>query len=351
MAFTARSQTISTPNGFQIRTGVNLAMWLSQSEKRGIEREQYITEKDIDLIAEMGFDHVRLPVDEVQLWDEDLSPNPEAFELMHRAIRWSLDNDLRVIVDLHIIRSHYFNAESNPLWTDPLEQEKLVLMWKQLSDELRQYPLSYVAYELLNEAVAEDHDDWNKLIAKLVKSIRETEPARTIVIGSNLWQGTETFPALKVPQNDPNIILSFHYYRPFGLTHYKAPWTQLYGYEGPVHYPGEVVTKKDQTAHSEEFFRDIQWAIGYWDKERIQEEIGIAIQVSRELGLPLYCGEFSVYHAAPVEDALRWYRDVTAVFRENNIAFCHWEYKYRDGFPIVNEDLEPLQPLVEILTE
>ena len=147
-------------------------------------------------------------------------------------------------MDLHIIRSHYFNAESNPLWTDPAEQDKLVNLWEQLSEELHRYTNDFVAYELMNEAVADDHDDWNKLIAKLVKSLRVNEPERTIVIGSNRWQGTETFPALKVPENDQNIILSFHHYRPFGFTHYKAPWTQLHGYNGPVHYPGEVVLRK-----------------------------------------------------------------------------------------------------------
>ncbi|NQU84542.1 MAG: cellulase family glycosylhydrolase [Mariniphaga sp.] len=60
-------------------------------------------------------------------------------------------------------------------------------------------------------------------MAKLVISLRENEAERTIVIGSNKWQGTETFPALKVPEKDENIILSFHHYRPFGFTHYKTP--------------------------------------------------------------------------------------------------------------------------------
>jgi endoglucanase len=346
---TVRAQTIRTPNGFQVRTGVNLALWLSQSEKRGPEREQFIMESDVENIASMGFDHVRLPVDEVQLWDEHETRHEEAFRLLHNAIKWSLDRNLRIIVDLHIIRSHYFNAASNPLWTDPAEQEKLVRLWQQLSGELFGYPNDYVAYELLNEAVADEDEEWNLLIAKLVRSLREKEPERTIVIGSNRWQGTETFPALEVPPNDENIILSFHHYRPFGLTHYKAPWTQMSGYNGPVHYPGEVISKEDQDKLSPDFLNNISWAIGYWNKQRMFEDINVAITAARELGLPLYCGEFSVYYTAPREDAIRWYRDVTGIFRENNIAFCHWEYK--DGFPVVDEDLKPLRPLVDILTE
>lgn len=349
LAELSTAQNIKTPNGFQIRTGINLALWLSQSEKRGIEREQFVVESDIENIASMGFDHVRLPIDEVQFWDESEIQMADAFKLMHNAIKWSMDRNLRVIVDLHIIRSHYFNAESNPLWTDPTEQEKLVNLWKQLSEELLNYPNNFVAYELMNEAVADDHNDWNNLIAKLVKSLRGNEPERTIVIGSNRWQGTETFPALKVPENDENIILSFHYYSPFGLTHYKAPWTQLKGYDGPVNYPGEVVTKKDQKEYSEEFIKNISWAIGHWDKSRMFDEMNSAITVAKKLNLPLYCGEFGVYHTAPKDAAIRWYRDVTEIFKENNIAFCHWNYK--NGFPIVDKDLKPLQPLVDILTK
>jgi endoglucanase len=296
----------------------------------------------------MGFDYVRLPIDEVQMWDENGNKHPEAFKLMNNAIKWSMDRKLRVIVDLHIIRSHFFNARSNPLWENPAEQEKLVNLWEQLSGELKKYPTNFVAYELMNEAVANNDDDWNKLIAKLFKSLRKIEPERTIVVGSNKWQGTETFPALKVPEKDKNIILSFHYYRPFGFTHYKTPWSQLSGYNGPVHYPGEVVTKEDQKL-SKDYFKDLGWAIGYWDKNRIMEEINVALQVARKLELPLFCGEFGVYPTSPKEDAIRWYSDITDIFRENNIAFCHWEYK--GDFPIVDKNLKPFQPLVNILTK
>ena len=340
-------QPIKTPNGFQLRTGVNVAIWLSQTEKRGAERAEFITEPDFENIASMGFDHIRLPIDEVQFWDEEGDTEPEAFKLLHNAIGWSLERNLRVIVDLHIIRSHYFNAESNPLWDDPAEQEKLVKLWQHLSKELKKYPVDYVAYELMNEAVADDHEDWNKLIAKLVTSLRKNEPERTIVIGSNKWQGTETFPFLKVPENDKNIILSFHHYRPFGLTHYKTSWTGMAGYNGPVHYPGETITK-EELARQPEFKNDISWAIGYWDKKRMLEDINVPIKVAKKLRLPLYCGEFGVYYTAPKPDANRWYTDVTDIFRENNIAFAHWDYK--TTFGIVDKNNKPIQPVVDILT-
>lgn len=349
LADLSMGQDIKTTNGFQIRTGVNIGLWLSQSEKRGIEREQFIVQSDFDTIVSIGFDHIRLPIDEEQFWDRNGEKQTDAFKLLHNAINWAISANLRVIVDLHIIRSHYFNAESNLLWTDPLEQDKLVNLWKQLSEELHIYPNDFVAYELMNEAVADEHDDWNNLIELLHGSLRKTEAERTIVIGSNRWQGVETFPYLKVPVNDKNIILSFHYYHPHAFTHYKTSWTIMKDYKGPVYYPGEVVPEKELEGYSDEYKSNISWAIGYYDKNIMLEEINSAINVARELELPLFCGEYGVYPTAPKDAALRWYQDVTDIFRENNIAFCHWAYK--GDFPIVGLQSTPIYPLVNILSK
>jgi len=62
-------RSYDTTSHFVIRTGVNVSHWLSQSEKRGEERRNYVTQSNFDTIASIGFDHVRIPVDEVQLWD------------------------------------------------------------------------------------------------------------------------------------------------------------------------------------------------------------------------------------------------------------------------------------------
>jgi len=59
--------------------------------------------------------------------------------------------------------------------------------------ELRQYPNEKLAYEILNEAVAKDSEDWNKVFNKVLAAIRTREPGRIIVLGSNMWQGPKHF--------------------------------------------------------------------------------------------------------------------------------------------------------------
>ena len=97
-------------NNVRIERGTNVSHWLAQSKERGEARASHIQEYAFARLDSLGFDFVRLPIDEVQFWDEEGNKLPEAWQLMHNAIRWTEKHHLRTIVDLHIIRSHYFNA-------------------------------------------------------------------------------------------------------------------------------------------------------------------------------------------------------------------------------------------------
>ena len=74
---------------FTISRGVNISHWLSQSQKRGQQRQAYFTKKDVAYIAGLGYDHIRLTIDEEQMWDESGNKEKEAFTLLNNAIKWS----------------------------------------------------------------------------------------------------------------------------------------------------------------------------------------------------------------------------------------------------------------------
>ena len=158
-------------NDFCIKKGTNLSHWLSQSEERGEQRWNHIGEADFARLDSLGFDFVRLPIDEVQFWDEAGNQLPEAWQLLKKALDWATKHHLRTIVDLHTIRTHHFNAvnegngSANTLFTSEKAQQGLINMWYQLSDVLKGYSNDSVAYELMNEPVADDHEQWNRLVA------------------------------------------------------------------------------------------------------------------------------------------------------------------------------------------
>ena len=325
-------------SSFHIKKGTNLGHWLSQSQQRGEERQKFITEKDIKFIDSIGFDHIRLPIDEEQMWDENEKRHDDAFALMQNCLEWSRKAGLRVIIDLHILRSHYFNAQEKPLWTKVEEQDKFIRLWKDLSGSLHVWPNSMVAYEFMNEPVADDAEQWNVLLARVADSIRSWEPQRVLVIGSNRWQSAATFDQLRIPANDTNIVLSFHFYEPMVLTHYQAWWTDLKDFKGEVNYPGQIVLNTKDPKYMKVYNRDT-----------LLKMMQKPIHLADSLKLPLYCGEFGVYKEFFPAAKLAWYTDMVSIFNEYNIAYANWNYK-SDEFGIVDVNMKPLEPIIKILT-
>lgn len=332
---------------FTIQRGTNISHWLSQSSRRGEERSAWFIKKDVEFLAGIGFDHLRIPIDEEQMWNEDGSKEAEAFQLLNNSLDWCAEYNLRAIVDLHILRSHHFNAKVKPLWTEPAAKERFFQNWRDLSAELEKRPVSMVAYELMNEAVADDPEDWNKLIEKAVAVIRENEPDRVIVIGSNRWQSADTFDELRLPENDPHILLSFHMYEPFALTHHTASWTNIRDYDGPVHYPGVTVQETDLKEFSVEVQKALKGQVRHYDKDSILKHFEKPLALTKETDLPLYCGEWGCLPTVPEEDRKQWYRDMRAVLESSGFAWATWDYK--GGFGIVDKDGAPVQNLIDVL--
>lgn len=325
-----------TPNGFVVRRGTNVSHWLSQSRRRGEERRRFFTREDVALAAKLGFDHLRIPVDEEQLFDEAGRPIEEAFGLLDAALDWCAEHELRAIVDLHILRSHHFNEREKPLWTEPAAQERFLGLWRQLSARLARRPVGQVAYELMNEPVADDPADWNRLAGRAVEVVREREPRRTLVIGSNMWQSASTFDRLRLPDGDRNVLPSFHFYTPMPLTHYGAGWTKVGEYRGPVRYPGEVVAEADLAGLPADLVGAIGRGDRHFDRSVLEERIAKPIALARATSLPLYCGEWGALPSLPRADRLRWYADFRGVLEKYGIGWATWDWK--GGFGVVDRE-------------
>jgi endoglucanase len=305
---------------FRIRRGTNISHWLSQTKQRAAAS---FTETDARRLKGWGFDHVRLPVDEVHLWTEAGYPDAGGFRVLDAALDWCADAGLRAVVDLHILRSHYFMQEDNPpLFANPREAAKFVELWLELSHRLQARPTGMVAYELLNEAVARNHADWNRVASAAFTALREVEPARTIVLGSNWFNVPENFDRLWIP-DDPHTILTFHFYKPMLVTHYQASWTDTPLYNGRVQYPGKVALDPVPAAIAK---YDVEY-----DRAAMVRDIAWPLAKRKETGHALYCGEFGCLNKAPLAARQAWYRDILSVFAEHDIAWANWDYRGHFG--------------------
>lgn len=329
----------------ELNKGMNLGGFLSQCCHEETHYASFIQEQDIRQIAAWGFDHVRLPIDYEIFETLEGEIIERGFQRVHQVVRWCINSNLNIILDLHKAYGYDFNdagnSKKNSLFQSDVLMFRFIRLWSRIAEQFGNY--RNVAFELLNEVVEKENaKGWNKLIKMTLSEIRKVNASAPVIYGGIQWNSVKTLKYLDKPQ-DENVIFTFHFYEPLLFTHQKAPWVAAMNPEETVVYPesmeyywlrsgklgfqGEVVTLAKSQTMGEEFIT-----------EMIQE----AVDASDKAGVSLYCGEFGVIDRAPVEDTLRWFVDVNRVFKKNHIGFAVWTYKKMD-FGIIEEHYAPIK--------
>ncbi len=343
--FSCKAQLLKTvgQTSFEYEKGINISAWLSQtSVGAGPERVNYFNYEDFLQLKDLGFDHIRLPVAEDILYQEDGKKNKETFQLIHNVIEWCEKNNMRIILDLHDLNVSR-QLKSKPgqisLWESKDAQDHFINLWEQLSIEFKKYPNELLAYELLNEPVAPDPEIWNKLSEKTIHALRKLEPNRVIFLGSNKFNSVTTFLQLKVPEGDPNIILSFHYYHPGLLTHYNVnSYENTEGVSGlKLNYPGALVLQNQINALDEKSRIKLKQMNGFYDRQKLEDKLKDVFQKAKETGLRIHCGEFgSNFKYSDLSLQRRWIQDMVSIFKKHDIPYTVWGY--RRNFGVFDDD-------------
>ncbi|WP_022747752.1 glycoside hydrolase family 5 protein [Lachnobacterium bovis] len=316
----------------ELRSGINLGGFLSQCEQTKEHYEEFITQKDLEKIAKWGFDHVRLPIDYEVFETEDAHEKPSGYERVRRVVEWAKENNLDIILDLHKAYGYDFNnagEEANSLFKNTKLQDRFVSLWDKISKDFCVY--DNVAFELLNEVVEEENAAaWNELIARTVKTIRRNAPDTYIIYGGIQWNSAKTLKYLEKPVDD-KILFTFHFYEPLLFTHQKAYWVKTMNREWVVSYPGTMEEYYQKSKILGDQGKTVyESGLDYIGINLIEDLVQDAIDVADNAGVRLYCGEFGVIDQAPIEDTLRWFRDVNEVFEKHDIGFAIWNYKEKD---------------------
>lgn len=341
-------KSVAETNNFEIHKGINIASWLSTPKYSGDSRVAFFNEEDVKLLSNLGFDHIRLLIDEVVLWEENGTKiRTYGFDLLHNAIGWCAKYGMKAIVDLHITRNHRFTLPENILFTDPNEPAKFVKLWEDLSDELSKYPNSLVAYELLNEPCSGDAENWNCVSTLATNAIRVKEADRTIVVGVCAKNGsTPQYSALKLPSTH-KILMTFHFYGPYLLTYYGAQSTTGGRKDIPIQYPGQLVSDEWISALPSNWQSTGQRV---YTKETLATSILQGINRAKALNVPVFLGEFGTWNVTPEPARTNWYRDVIAILEENNTPYTSFDYKGA-GYSVVSEDRQVRYPeIVSLIT-
>ncbi|MCW5954484.1 MAG: cellulase family glycosylhydrolase, partial [Propionibacteriaceae bacterium] len=183
-------------------------------------REEFIAEQDFALIAQAGFDHVRLPINARGVITDDGEFLPGGFELIDRAIDWSERHGLRIMLDLHGAPGGQTgtNIDDSPnrlpeLFMHRRHRDRTIELWREIARRYRDRD-AVLGYDLLNEPLPEEWQhryeaELVRLYRDLTAAIREVDDRHLLVYEGSHW-ATNWTPLRE--RFDDNQLLQFHRY-------------------------------------------------------------------------------------------------------------------------------------------
>ncbi len=305
--------------------------------------ENYITQKDIDYIASLGMDHIRLGFDQIVLEEYE---NPGVYreciwKIFDNFISWCENAGCNIVLNMHKAIGNYCDVQEDRKLLDcPDLQERFIKVWEAFED--RYAEKKEIAFEILNEVKYVDPAQWNDLAERTVAAIRKKNPVRKIIIGSIGFNAAHTLKDLKV-YDDPNIMYTWHFYTPFEFTHQRGvlQGDPLY-YNRDMEYPGDIEKYRD--FHKTLYGRENAYPeFTRMDKDFLRAAMAPAFEFAEaHPDKIVWCGEFGTIRHCKIEYRENYMRDVISLLKEHNMAYCCWNYLStpNDGnrFSLVDDD-------------
>ena len=320
--------------------GVNLGGWISQFDAYSEEHfSSFIREEDIRSIKELGFDHVRVPVDYIVLSDDSGNMREEGFGYLDRCLSWCRKYDLRMLIDLHECYGYSFDPlkkdmDREKFFYDEDLQERFFDLWKEI---LSRYAgeSDRVAFEPLNEVVLPSVlEAWNNILSRFIALVRSYSKDSWIVVGGVNYNNVLSVPLLSVPLDD-RIVYNFHCYEPMVFSHQGAYWVEGMPLDYRVGYPRTLEEYRNESIRLSENLAGAVFVEGISEiGEGFFRDIFLpAVEKAKKDNVPLYCGEYGVIDKADNRDKIRWLRDIHKAFASFEIGSALWNYREKDfGF-------------------
>ena len=240
-----------------------------------IYRRNYVNEKDIKTIADLGYNSIRLPFHYALFYDTlTASLNEQGFALLDTFLVWCKTYSLPVILDMHCApggQSKDNIADGDGvearLWTDKANQDLTVAVWKEIA---RRYANEswIIGYDLLNEPVLPQgytNQTLRNFYIRLINGVRSEDANHIVFIEGNNYA---TNFDLLTPPMAANMVYAFH---------------------------------------------------KYWN-ETTEATIQYLLNIRSQYDVPLWLGESG-------ENSNTWFRETINLMETNNIGWNWWTHK------------------------
>jgi len=236
-------------------------------------RDTFIQEKDIELLANLGLNHLRVPFPSHLFWNETTNlPTDEGFVYLDRIIEWGKKYDLYVILDLHEAPGGQIDGE---LWSNyEVNKTRTLDIWRRIASRYAVEP-TVGGYDILNEPlITNQAEQWKlrDLYLAVTQAIRLVDSNHLLFFegnwyASSFWELTDGTPS-ENDRWDSNMAFSHHVY-----------WVPL---------PSQTT---------------------FWVND-----------IATKMNIPVWCGEGG-------ENSNHWIADWIQDCVNNQMGWCFWTYK------------------------
>lgn len=321
------------------------------------QRNDPFRESDFEIMADLGFDFVRLPMsywcwsdpnDWRQLQEDKLAE-------IDQAVEFGKQYGVHVSINFHRGPGYSVDRSAEEpfnLWRDAEAQEAFNYHWKHFAERYKGRPNREVSFNLLNEPATLTSERTSVLseetyvaVAKgAADAIRSVDPNR-LIISDGLWWARDPIPGLI----DLNIAQSTRGYEPMQVSHYGASW--VFGGETwpeptwPLQQVREAEFRWASPVLQEHYRKKLEgWGISPempWNKERLKLQLIDPWVKLQQQGVGVHVGEFGAFNKTPHKVVLAWYRDMLSLWKDAGWGWAMWNL--RGGFGVMDSNREDVK--------
>jgi endoglucanase len=276
----------------------------------------YYNEEDFQMMSDLGFDFVRLPLS-YRFWIKDDDPfriDADKIAPVDEAVRWGEKYGIHVNIGFH--RGPGFCIHDKPgrpglqepfdLWKDEEALNCFVLHWVTFAKRYRGESAGNVSFNMLNESARVSPEAHAKVMRAATRAVHEISPDR-ICICDGLGGGNYPMAELGDLARE-NVAQSCRGYIPSGISHYRASWVDANGdFPYPV-WPGGLAGAE------------------VWTRDRLDRHFRAWAATGQAFKMGVPCGEGGSISNCPHEVGLRWLDDMLDILKSYNIGYAQWEF-------------------------
>lgn len=304
--------------------GFNLQGLFVAPESKDIdlfENHQYFPEEKFKIIADWGFNYVRLPLS-YRCWssvDNPYEMDERVLSKLDEAVCYGEKYGIHIDMGFHRAPGYCVNAdqeEKYDLWKDREAQDAMVYQFTELAKRYKAYGNDKLTFNFINEPnnrIAPA--DYTNVFTMVKEAVQSITPDRIFTVDGYGWGRIPPIDMMEVETKD--VIYSCRGYEPMGLTHYG--FAGLYENIVPT-WPGAVRCTRIEPRE------DI-----VYDYKKLRENYEMWKAVCDVYGQKFFCGEFGCNSDTPHEITLAWLEDLLSIFKELDIGWAMWNLCGRFG--------------------